>query len=140
MNMFTSSTPSLDSKTGIAYGLIRIFLGIALAIRGWLILANPDSIIELGVEQELFVWVSLVGITHLFGGILLAIGFLTRLGAFIQIPILFSAIFFVYSHTKLMMGGQSIELAALVLFLLCVFFVFGSGSLSVADFMPNKKK
>ena len=139
MNMFTSSTSSLDSKPGIAFGLIRIFLGIALAIRGYLILANPDSIIELGVEQELFVWVSLVGITHLFGGLLLAVGFLTRLGAFIQIPILFSAIFFVYPHTKLMMGGQSIELAALVLFLLCVFFVFGSGSLSVTDFNPKKK-
>ncbi len=139
MNMFISSTSSLDSKPGIAFGLIRIFLGIALAIRGYLILANPDSIIELGVEQELFVWVSLVGITHLFGGILLAVGFLTRLGAFIQIPILFSAIFFVYSHTKLMMGGQSIELAALVLFLLCVFFIFGSGSLKITDFMPDKK-
>lgn len=139
MNMFISSTSSLDSKTGIGYGLIRIFLGIALAIRGWLILSNPDSIIELGVEQELFVWVSLVGITHLFGGILLAIGFLTRLAAFIQIPILFSAIFFVYGHTKLMMGGQSIELAALVLFLLCVFFVFGAGSLTIADFIPRKK-
>lgn len=130
---------SLDANTGIAYGLIRIFLGIALAIRGWLILSNPDSIIEIGVEQELFVWVSLVGMAHLFGGILLAIGFLTRLGAFIQIPILFSAIFFVYSHTKLMMGGQSIELAALVLFLLCVFSVFGAGSLTIADFMPGKK-
>jgi len=138
--MFTSSASSLDSKPGIAFGLIRIFLGIALAIRGYLILTNPDSIVELGVEQELFVWVSLVGITHLFGGVLLAIGFLTRLGAFIQIPILFSAIFFVYSHTKLMMGGQSIELAILVLFLLCVFFVFGAGSLSVKDFMTNKKK
>jgi len=138
--MFTSSASSLDSKPGIAFGLIRIFLGIALAIRGYLILTNPDSIVELGVEQELFVWVSLVGITHLFGGVLLAIGFLTRLVAFIQIPILFSAIFFVYSHTKLMMGGQSIELAILVLFLLCVFFVFGAGSLSVKDFMTNKKK
>jgi hypothetical protein len=39
-----------------------------------------------------------------------------------------------------MMGGQSIELAILVLFLLCVFFVFGAGSLSVKDFMTNKKK
>ena len=140
MNIFTSASESLDAKTGIAYGLIRIFLGIALAIRGWLILSNPDSIIELGVAQELFVWVSLVGITHLFGGILLTIGFLTRLSAFIQIPILLSAIFFVYGHTKLMMGGQSTELAVLVLFLLCVFFIFGAGSLSVADFMPGKKR
>lgn len=139
MTIFTSLIPSFDSKTGIAYSLIRIFLGIALAIRGWMILSNPESIIDLGVNQELFVWVSLVAITHLFGGLLLAIGFLTRLGAVIQIPILFSATFFVYAHTKLMMGGQSFELAAMVLFLLCVFFIFGAGPLSVKEFMEQKQ-
>lgn len=140
MNIFTSFSTSLDAKTETAYGLIRIFLGIVLAIRGWLILSSPESILELGVNRELFVWVSFIGISHIVGGILLCIGFLARLGALIQIPILFSAIFFVHAHTKLMMGGQSIELAALVLFLLCVFFTFGAGSLSVTGFMENKKK
>lgn len=130
----------LDTKTENAYGLIRVFLGIVLAIRGWLILSNPESILDLGVNRELFVWVSFIGIAHIFGGILLGIGFFARLGALIQIPILISATFFVHAHTKLMMGGQSIELAALVLFLLCVFFTFGSGPLSVDDFMANKKK
>lgn len=140
MHVFTSFSSSLDTKTGTAYGLIRIFLGIALTIRGWLILSNPESIIDLGVNRELFVWVSIIGISHVFGGLLLGFGFLTRLGALIQIPILFSATFFVHAHLKLMMGGQSIELAALVLFLLCVFFTFGAGSLSVDGFMANKKK
>ncbi len=139
MTIFTSLIPSLDSKTSLGYGLIRIFLGIALVIRGWLVLSNPESIIELGVNEELYVWVSLVAISHLLGGILLGIGFLTRLGALIQIPILFSATFFVYANTKLMMGGQSFELAAMVLFLLCVFFIFGAGSLSVKEFMERKK-
>ena len=140
MNVFISSSSSLDAKTQIAYGLIRIYLGIVLAIRGWLILSNPESILALGVDRELFVWVSFIGTSHIIGGILLAFGFLTRLGSLIQIPILFSAIFFVHAHTKLMMGGQSIELAALVLFLLCVFFTFGAGSLSVTELMKNKKK
>lgn len=139
MTTLTSLLLSVESKTGIAYGLIRIFLGIALTIRGWLVLSNPESILDLGVNRELYVWVSLVAITHLFGGILLVIGFLTRLGALIQIPILFSATFFVYANTKLMMGGQSFELAAMVLFLLCVFFIFGAGPLSVKEFMERKK-
>ncbi|MDP3312065.1 DoxX family protein [Lutibacter sp.] len=139
MNVLTSLSTSLDTKTGTAYSLIRIFLGIALTVRGWLILANPESLIDLGVNRELFVWVSLVGVTHLIGGVLLCIGFLTRLGALIQIPILFSAAFFIHAHTKLMMGGQSIELASLVLFLLCMFFVFGAGSFSITEFMSNKK-
>jgi len=125
-------------KTDTAYGLIRIFLGIALLIRGWMILSRPESLMELGVERESFVWVSLIGFAHLIGGALMGVGFLTRIGALIQIPILFSATFFVYSQTKLMMGGQSFELAALVLFLLCVYFVFGAGSFAGYNYFSKQ--
>jgi len=139
MEKLTKLITSFDAKTNIAYALIRIFLGVALAVRGWLIVSNPAAIAELGVTRDLFIWVSLAGIFHLLGGILLCIGSFTRLGAFIQIPILFNVIFFVYEHTGLMMGGQSLELAALVLFLLCVYFIFGSGPLSVRDYFTQKK-
>jgi len=138
MDAFKKIQNSLDSKLPIGYALIRIFLGLALFIRGYMIITNPNSILELGVEQQDFMWISLVGIAHLLGGALLTIGFLTRLGALMQIPILFSATFFVYAHTKLMMGGQSFELASLVLFLLIVFFVYGSGPLSVKDYLGKK--
>lgn len=139
MSKLNDTIKMLDEKTGMAFGLIRIFLGIALLIRGWMILANPESLIELGVERENFIWVSLIGFTHLIGGALLGFGFLARIGALIQIPILFSATFFVYSQTKLMMGGQSLELAALVLFLLCVYLVFGSGPLAGQNYFFPKK-
>lgn len=139
MNQLNTFLSSLDAKTGTAYALIRIFLGIALGVRGLIILLNPDSLLELGVEREQFIWVSLVGITHLVGGILLLVGFMTRIGALIQIPILLSAIFYVHVHTKLMMGGQSLELATLILFLLCIYFVFGSGKLSLKSYSENKK-
>ncbi len=139
MSSLTLKLKVLDSKTDKAYALIRIFLGIALLIRGWLILANPNSLIELGVERELFFWVSLVGIVHIIGGLLLSIGLITRIAALIRIPILLSAIFYVHSHTQLMMGGQSLELAILVLFLLFLFFIVGSGPISVSQYLPNKK-
>ena len=139
MDKLNTITASMDAKTNIAYALIRIFLGIALLVRGWMILSNPDSIIELGVNREYYMWISLIGVVHLIGGILLCLGFFARLGAFIQIPILFSASFFVYEHTKLMMGGQSIELATLVLFLLCIYFVFGPGSFSIRNYFAKKK-
>lgn len=138
MGNLSDLTNKLNLKTDMAYGLIRIFLGIALLIRGWMILSNPESLMELGVERESFIWVSLIGFAHLIGGALLGFGFLTRVGALIQIPILFSATFFVYSQTKLMMGGQSFELAALVLFLLCVYFVFGGGSFSGYQYFSDK--
>jgi uncharacterized membrane protein YphA (DoxX/SURF4 family) len=138
MKALNTFTTSLDNKTTLAYALIRIFLGIVLSIRGWLILANPDSVIEMGVSRDYFIWVSLVGILHLAGGTLLFLGFLSRLGALVQLPILFSAVFFVHEHTQLMMGGQSLELAVLVLFLLCIYFVFGAGTLTIKDIIPKK--
>ena len=130
---------SMDTKTNIGYALIRIFLGLALSVRGWMILSDPNSILELGVGREYFMWVSLIGVAHLIGGLLLCLGFLARLGAFIQIPILFSASFFVYEHTELMMGGQSFEFAILVLFLLCIYFVFGPGTSSIRNHFAKKK-
>ena len=139
MDKLNTIIASMDVKTNMGYALIRIFLGIALSIRGWMILSHPDSIIELGVNREYYMWISLIGVVHLLGGILIGIGFFARLGAFIQIPILFSASFLVYEHTSLMMGGQSIELALLVLFLLCIYFVFGPGTLSIRDYFAKKK-
>jgi putative oxidoreductase len=138
MNALNTFTTSMNSKTDMAYALIRIFLGIVLSIRGWLILSNPDSIIEMGVSRDYFIWISLVGILHLAGGALLFLGFLARLGALIQLPILFSAVFFVHEHTQLMMGGQSLELAVLVLFLLCTYVVFGAGTLTIKNFILKK--
>ncbi len=134
MNKLVDLTTSLDNKNETGYGLIRIFLGIALFVRGWMIVSNPDSILQLGVEREGFIWISLIGIAHLIGGALLTIGFYTRLAALIQIPILFGATFFVFTMSSLMMGGQSLELSALVLFLLCVYFVFGPGPFSVRNY------
>ena len=139
MNQLNAFLSSMDAKTGTGYALIRIFLGIALAIRGGIILLNPESLLELGIDREYYIWVSLVGITHLSGGILLFLGFMSRLGALVQIPIIFSAIFFIHVHTKLMMGGQSLELAALVLFLLCIYFIFGGGKLSISNYYANRK-
>ena len=139
MNKLNTIFTSLDTKANTGYALIRIFLGIALSVRGWLILSDPDTIINMGLDREYYMWISLIGMVHLFGGILLCVGFLARLGSFIQIPILISASFFVFEHTKLMMGGQSVELALLVLFLLCIYFIYGPGTLSVRHYFANKK-
>lgn len=77
-------------------------------------------------------WYAYITIGHLLGGICLAIGVLTRLAALLQIPILVGAVSL--SDMGLMMGGQSLELATLVLFLLVVFFIFGAGPLALSKY------
>lgn len=76
MDKLNRFTASMDTKTNIAYALIRIFLGIALSVRGWMILSNPDSITELIENKEFYMWISLIGVLHLLGGMLLCLGFL----------------------------------------------------------------
>ena len=108
----------LDQNQRMPYAYIRIFLGLALLVRGVHLFINPGAIHEIASQDNIFIWYVYIAIAHMVGGILIAIGFFTRLGALIQIPILISALFFVHIKDDLMMGGQSLELAALVLFLL----------------------
>lgn len=121
----------LNEHAAHGYALIRIYLGVALFVRGFIMLANPTSITSIPGAQDYYMAYSYVIVGHLVGGLLLAIGLYGRMAALIQIPILFGAVFFIHLRQGLMVAGQSLELAALVLLLLAVFVVFGSGKLSV---------
>jgi uncharacterized membrane protein YphA (DoxX/SURF4 family) len=77
---------------------------------------------------------------HIIGGALLAIGLLTRISALVQIPILLGAVLYVYLPKAMYFEPrQSLEFAALVLFLLCLVVAYGSGRLSV-DYALTRKK
>ena len=62
---------------------------------------------------------------------MLTVGFLTRVASLANIPILFGAVFFIHYPQGLAATDQSLELSALVLFLLALFAVRGSGRLSL---------
>lgn len=134
---------TLVSDTSIGFDLMRIYLGIALFIRGALFVANPDRVFAF-VRQTgdwffpMFV-AHMVGIAHLGGGILLALGLATRAASAIQVPVLFGAVFFVHWGEGLLSAGQSLELAGLVLIMLIVYTVFGSGPLSL-DYVLSRKR
>jgi uncharacterized membrane protein YphA (DoxX/SURF4 family) len=134
MNSFKELLRKLNQNQQLSYALIRIFLGTVLLIRGIILFTNPEAIVELVGEDKLFIWYAYIALAHMVGGLLIAVGFFARIGALIQIPILFSAVFMIHAGNGLMMGGQSLELAVMVLFLLCIYFVFGSGKLSVNDY------
>ncbi len=131
------------NSNDIAYELIPIFLGAALLTRGVLFMTNQTSIMEL-VEQRGMDWlfpmmiIHYITLAHLCGGAMMALGLLTRLAAFVQIPILVGAVFFVHLQDGLFTEGQSFELSALVLFLLIVVFIFGAGKYSLDKSILSK--
>jgi len=132
------------SRPSIGFDVLRIYLGCALFIRGALFIAHPDSIMRLvGNSGDWFVPLLVghyVGIAHLGGGILLTLGFATRIAALVQIPVLLGAVFLVHWGDGLLRAGQSLELAGLVLAMLIVFAVFGAGPLSLDHRVQTKER
>ena len=116
---------------------VRIYLGLGLFIRGVLIVTNDKAgyIREVLVRDQQSVLLTAVllhyvALAHFVGGAMLTVGLLTRVAAWVQIPILAGAVFFVHRNDGLFAMGQSLEFSALVLFLLVVFLLSGAGPLS----------
>ncbi len=119
------------THNSFGYDLIRMFVGMALLVRGAWFMLSPDALAELAGDRAIN-WTSYyVMIAHLVGGLLLLIGLFTRPAAMIQIPILVSAVFFVNMGSGLTSENQSLELSGLVLVILAVILVFGPGRYSL---------
>lgn len=117
---------------------IRIYLGLALFARGLLLITNTSTGYFVDLLQEAgHPWLltglvlHYVMLAHFLGGLMLTIGFLTRIAALVQVPILAGAVFVVHRQDGLFALGQSLELSALVLFLLVVVVINGAGKLSL---------
>jgi putative oxidoreductase len=127
-----------DARRDLWLDCVRIYLGLALFARGLLLITNTSTgfVVDL-MQRAGESWIAsgmmlhYVMVAHFVGGLLLTIGFLTRIAAIAQIPILVGAVFFIHRQDGPFALGQSLELSALVLFLLGVFAVAGAGRLSL---------
>ncbi len=114
--------------------LLRIFLGIALAIKGIYFILNM-SVVEaqlsgtFGEMQNVLAW--FVVLANAVGGVSLALGFVTRVAAALNVVVLSGAVLFVHSSSELFGGGTDLQFALFVLFALLLLFWRGSGKLSM---------
>jgi uncharacterized membrane protein YphA (DoxX/SURF4 family) len=127
-----------DSRREVWLDCVRIYLGIGLVARGLLMNSNSQAnFIVDALQRSGLNWfttgmaIHYVMFGHMVGGALLAVGFLTRIAALVQIPILAGAVFFVHRSEGFLSSGQSLEFSSLVLFLLVIFMVSGAGRLSL---------
>ena len=124
--------------------LVRIYLGVALFIKGiWFIMNRGELLGLLQSSGDLFIAPGTIAHyiipAHLVGGLLLALGLLTRFAAILQIPILLGAVFYVYTPRVFSLEPrQSLELAALVLFLLILIAAFGAGRFSLDNWLTRR--
>jgi len=126
----SSAAPLAQRHLGL--GLVRISLGIFLLAKG-LLFAEYASEVFQAVSASPFLVVGhskatmLASITHIIGGILLILGYQTRLAALLQIPILLGAVFLVNMRNGIHWQNTELWVATAVLALLLVLMVKGGG-------------
>lgn len=127
--------------------IIRIGLGLFIITKGVLVINSHDAVYNLLYNNNTFAFSGLllaavihyVVFAHIVGGIFLTIGLLTRFTAVIQIPIVIGAIFFVNVAKGFTVFNSELWLSILVLFLLVMFWIIGSGPLSVDHNLRKSK-
>lgn len=135
----------IESHMDVVIDLIRMYLGIGLFVKGIYFLMHQGELTKLlkGTDNMAFglgAAAHYVIPIHLVGGLLLAMGLLTRLAALAQIPILIGAIIYVWlPEMPFFEQRQNLEFSALVLFLLTLIFVYGAGRFSV-DYLITRKE
>ena len=121
--------------------LLRIYVGVGLFAKGVHLATLSRDALFLGSSTELG-WLQgmvahYVVPVHIAGGLMLAIGLATRAAAIANIPILLGAVLFVHAREGLFTTAQTLEFALLVLFVLCVLAIAGSGRLSVDHYLAR---
>ncbi len=134
----------VQSHVDVVIDLVRMYLGVGLFVKGIYFVMHKEEMQKLleGADNLVFAQGAVAHYVipvHLVGGLLLAIGLLTRLAALAQMPILVGALFYLWMPQLLFFEQrQNFEFAMLVLFLLALIFVYGGGRLSV-DYLLTRK-
>jgi len=141
---FDRATPWLSHNQDLSAALVRVYLGLGLLAKGVFFLGHTAWLHDMTVAGHVplasLALAHYIALAHIGGGLLLAVGLLTRIAALVQLPILIGAVFYLHWTEGLFSGGQGIEFAGLVLFLLLVFTVFGGGRWSVDERVFRRSK
>ena len=127
--------------------VVRIVLGLIIFSKGIALISDTGYLQDLLFRNSIFAFSSvmatvamhIVAFAHLVGGILITLGLVTRFAVVIQIPILVCAVFFVNVANGFSALNSELCLSVIVLCLLVLFWVVGSGPFSVDQQLKKKK-
>jgi len=125
--------PSLLTILRIALGIILIWKGINF-IRDISVLRSMIEQTGVGVfSRSSGVLAAIVGILSLLCGVFITVGLFTRMSSIVMIPIIFVAIVFV-NMKNIERNAFELTLTIIVLVLLVLFAIKGSGPLSADEY------
>lgn len=127
--------------------LIRIVLGLLILSKGFAFVSDTEAQKDWIIQNSTFGFSGLmamalvhtVALTHLVGGVLITLGLVTRFAVVIQIPILLGAVFFVNLTQGFSSLNSELWLSIIVLMLLILFWIVGSGPYSVDHWLKGSR-
>lgn len=132
-----------DTHHPAVIDVLRIALGIFLLLKGVAFMDNTADLKGIIESQDsiefssgvLVALVYYVTFAHMVGGIMIALGILTRFSSIIQIPIVLGAVF--VNNQLLSPINTQLWLSIVALILLVIFMIIGSGPLSLDRYFGN---
>ncbi|MFC2175599.1 DoxX family protein [Bacteroidota bacterium] len=132
MDQITRLNKWANAHTNIPIDIVRVVFGGFLFYKGLFFVKSASYLVEIaqpfGIDGLSYFTIQTVPMFHIVGGVLIAIGLLTRLTAAIHVPLLAGAL------VVNLIGNLDMSnlLQASVALLLCCFFLFyGSGKHSL---------
>ena len=126
---------------------LRITLGLILFWKGITFMHDSSDLqlmlqrISIGAIDKNSEWIAfLITYVNLLGGLFIMVGLFTKTSSIIQIPILIGAVFFVNTSNGLNESTSELVLSAILLILLILFSVIGSGGLSADEYFRSYYK
>lgn len=118
---------------------LRMSLGVAIFIKGIVFLSNPEALLTIMRESNLRGWSFIlehhVAFTYLVGGILIAIGLLTRIAILFALLVFIGSIFCCITNFGFFSVYSDLAFSIVVFFLLIFFLIIGPGPWSVDRYM-----
>ncbi|MCP5464640.1 MAG: MFS transporter [Deltaproteobacteria bacterium] len=122
--------------------LLRMYLGLALTLKGIYFILNMNSVEQMigdiGHFENVISWY--VVFVHVIGGGCLFLGLATRIVSFLNSLVLVGAVIFVHSAEGLFSQSQGLELTLFVLFCLVLFIWQGAGKASFDSWLKNNNE
>lgn len=124
--------------------LMRVMVGIVLFYKGILFVQDGDALNQIIANSRIggmaFILEHHVAFTLLVGGILIAIGLLTRIAILFQFPVFIGVIINQHVNYGLYSVYSEVTFAIIITLVLILFFVIGPGPFSADHYVFRKER
>jgi putative oxidoreductase len=143
MNTINKITTWGDSHHFAWLDIFRIALGAFLIFKGVEFGRDPHEIKALiGTDNSslfAFFFVQIIPMIHIAGGVMIALGIMTRWAVIFQIPVLLGAVILSVINARPMEMYSELAISGSVLLVLIAFLIYGSGPFSVDAFFKKNE-